>query len=174
MDSSIHPLSNWGLVVSLPHHLGNFSLFISISWSHFYFWSLKMLLNSTPIDELGNWCHERLVGPCASMRQSRKVSMATLWAGTSPSSGKQPARNFSGNTYLTQNLSRSDFQWGWKGQGTKFASEATEKIRYDGKATADGEQGWFVSMLQGKPLWAPCMQTRWKGHWRHWLEINLP
>ena len=30
-------------------------------------------LNSLPIDELGNWCHPRLVGPCANTRHSREV-----------------------------------------------------------------------------------------------------
>ena len=36
-------------------------------------------LNSSPIEELGNWCQERVGGgPRASMRHSREVSMATL------------------------------------------------------------------------------------------------
>ena len=36
-------------------------------------------LNSSPIDELGNWCQESLVGRGrARMRYSREVSMATL------------------------------------------------------------------------------------------------
>ena len=81
--------------------------------------------------------------PCASMRHSKGVSMATLSVGTSPSSSHQPAlshwRNFSGNTYLTQYLPGSDFQQGWKEQGsTKFASEAMQKNRCDGKAKAYG------------------------------------
>ena len=68
-------------------------------------------------------------GPFASMEHSREVSMATLSVGTSPSSSHQPAlshwRNLSGNTYLTPYLPGSDFQRGWKGQGsTKLASEA--------------------------------------------------
>ena len=70
-------------------------------------------------------------GPSASMRHSREVSMATLWAGTSPACGHQPApsywRNFSGNTYLTPYLPGTDFQQGREGQGSKFASETLYK-----------------------------------------------
>ena len=35
-------------------------------------------LNSLPIDELGNWCQEKLVGTHASMRHRREASMTTL------------------------------------------------------------------------------------------------
>jgi len=40
--------------------------------------SIFFILKSLPIDELGNWCQERLVGAHASIRHSREVSMATL------------------------------------------------------------------------------------------------
>ena len=79
-------------------------------------------------------------GSHASMRHSREE---TLSAATSPANGHQPApshgRKFSGNTCLTLYLTGSDLQRGWKGQGSKFDSEAMYKTRYDGRETADSE-----------------------------------
>ena len=78
-------------------------------------------------------------GPCTSMRCSREVSMKTLCAGTSPASCHHPApshwRNVSGNTYLTQYLTGSDFQQGWEGQDNKFslwnkAEQTTKKAKH--------------------------------------------
>ena len=90
--------------------------------------------------------------PCASMRHCREVSMVTLGGGTSPVSGYQSAPshwgNISGYTYLTQYLPGCGFQLEWKGQGSKFASEAMEEICCDGKVKADGEQGCLVSSWQ--------------------------
>ena len=44
----------------------------------------------------------KVSGSCTCMRHSREVSIATMWARTSPASSHQPApshwRNFSGNT----------------------------------------------------------------------------
>ena len=48
----------------------------------------------------------------------------------------------------TQYLPGSGFQPEWKGQDSKFASEAMEKICCDGKVKADGEQGCLVSSWQ--------------------------
>ena len=39
---------------------------------------MNAYLNLAPIDELGNYYQERLVGSHASMRHSREVSMATI------------------------------------------------------------------------------------------------
>ena len=41
--------------------------------------------------------------------------------------------------YLSNTVPVSDLQQGWEAQGSKFASEAMEKIHYDGKGKADGE-----------------------------------
>ena len=68
--------------------------------------------------ELGNWCHERLVGAPQKYQAQQGDSMATFWAGTSHGSGHQPAlshrRNFSGETYLTQYLPWTTFCEGWQ------------------------------------------------------------
>ena len=48
-------------------------------------------LNSSSIDELGNWCHPRLVGALHKYQAQQGGSMATLRARTSPASGHQPA-----------------------------------------------------------------------------------
>ena len=42
-------------------------------------------LNSSPIDELGIWCLTGQQGP-EHFRHSKEVSMATVWAGTTPAS----------------------------------------------------------------------------------------
>ena len=52
----------------------------NLAFFFFHFKNKKIQkLNSSPIDELGNWCQESLVGgPVQSMRHSKEVSMATL------------------------------------------------------------------------------------------------
>ena len=82
--------------------------------------------NSSPIDEPGNRCQESLVeAPC-------KYEAPQGGFHGDPVSRNQPCQqaptstvtlNFSGNTYLTQYLSGSDFQKGLEGQGSKFTSE---------------------------------------------------
>ena len=75
-----------------------------------FFFRLKVVIsllsefNSSPTDELGSRCHQRLVGAPRKYRAQQAGSMAILWAGTSPEGGHQPApsqwRKFSGETYL--------------------------------------------------------------------------
>ena len=50
-----------------------------------------MTLNLLPIDELGNWCHQRLVGSQWKYKAQQGGSMGSLWVGTSPASGHNPA-----------------------------------------------------------------------------------
>ena len=40
--------------------------------------AVKRGLNSAPIDELGNWCHPRLVGVLCKYQAQQGGSMATL------------------------------------------------------------------------------------------------
>ena len=39
---------------------------------------LNCILNSSPVDELGNWCHPRLVGALGKYQAQQGGSMATL------------------------------------------------------------------------------------------------
>ena len=65
-------------------------------------------LNSSPIDELWNWCQERLV------EAPRKHEVLQGGFHGDPVSRNQPCQRPPG----------SDFQPGWEWQGSKFASEA--------------------------------------------------
>ena len=75
---------------------------------------------------LGTGAKKGWWGPCASMRHSREVSMATLWAGTNPACGHQPVLSRLKKLqwkYLQVYLSETDFRKGREAQGSKFASE---------------------------------------------------
>jgi len=102
------------------------------------------------IDELGNWCLERLVGTLCKYEAQQGGFHGD------PGRGNQPCQWLPSSTitlkehqwkYLpnTQYLPGSGFQPEWKGQGSKFASAAMEKICGDGKVKAGGEQGCLVS-----------------------------
>lgn len=80
---------------------------ISNAWRGFLCFLLSLwdalvycCLNSSLIDELGNWCHQRLIGAPLKYQAQQEGSMANLWTGTSPASCHQTAplqrRNFSG------------------------------------------------------------------------------
>ena len=66
------------------------------------------VLNSFPIDEPWNWCHQRLVGVPQKYQAQQGGSMTALCVGTGHASRHQPVpsnwRNFCEETYLTQYL----------------------------------------------------------------------
>ena len=68
---------------------------------------------------------------CNSQIKLRGGSMATLWVGTSPASGHQPApshrRNFNGETYLTGYLPWTTPYEGWEGLGTELAKSGPKQ-----------------------------------------------
>jgi len=43
-----------------------------------YILCIKLSINSLPINELGNWCHQRLVGALLKYQAQQGGSMATL------------------------------------------------------------------------------------------------
>ena len=71
--------------------------------------------------------------------------MATLWVETSPA---------------------SSFEQGWEGQGSEFASEATEKIRYFGKAKQMVSEADSSACGKANPCGHPACnfveQTAWR------------
>ena len=96
-------------------------------------------LNSSSKDELGNWCHERLMGPLGKYEAKQRGFHGD------PVSMNKPYQRPPTSTVTLKELQwkylpniMSNFQQRWEGQGSKFAREATEKIHNDGKAKADG------------------------------------
>ena len=156
-------------------------------------------LNSSPIDKLGSWCHPRLVRALCKYQAQQGGSMATLWAGTSPASGHQPApshwRNFSGNLpYPMPTLNH--FLWGWEGGWGQNWQNRRPKQRSTTLNWGSKLQIWWPSSDPSKvvictdqrsrqlQLWRlepkargeanPCGHPTYPGdRWMHWLEINF-
>ena len=91
-----------------------------------------MLQNIKLIDELGNWCHQRLVGGPQKYNAQPGGSMATLQVGAIRANGHQPALlpwgNFSKDTYLTQYPLWPDSFEGREGLGTKLANWVAKAV----------------------------------------------
>ena len=92
----------------------------------------ELVLNSSTTDELGNLCHERMVGTLHKYESQQGGLHGDPVCGNKPcqlpTTSTVTLKELQWiNTYLTQYLPDSDFQRGWEGQGSKFTSEAMEK-----------------------------------------------
>ena len=162
----------------------------------FNFMNFKLITNN--IDELGSWCHQRLVGVMQKYKTQQGGSMATVWAGTSPASNHQSAlshwRNFSGEYFLTWYLDTINQYYsneGWEGLGaevTKEAIKAVIHIDQHKKQTANmatkvviQQRQWSMratvnttSRGQAHEKPSPCsLPTGLEDCWTHWLKMHM-
>lgn len=89
---------------------------------------LFFTLNSVPINELRNWCQQRLVGePYKYEAQGGRFP----WQPCEREPALQAANNkhsHTEDTYLTRNLTLPNFNDGWEGWGTKFVKSTTKAV----------------------------------------------
>ena len=84
---------------------------------------IYVYLHTLPTDELGDWCHQRLVGALCKYQAQRGGSMATLWAGTSIITLKQLQWRNLPDTIPTMN----HFLWGVGRAGCWIGKQRWEK-----------------------------------------------
>ena len=129
--------------------------------------SKLLFSNSSPTDECGNWCHQRLEGlPIENTRQSREISMASCkWPPASTITLKELQWS-----YLHIPITNVDL--GWVGNKIEKQLETKEVIhkRSAEQATANLATSKTLStQVIGKAK--PCGHPAGYEHWsRRWVD----